>query len=120
MIVREVHKEIKWNKSKKSELEKVLAKQRKASEEVSDEHQNEVEHEFKKVLSERARRSEKLSLVENQGPAELIEKHDKKNKDDDEDDEGGTVSIPGDGEVTESEEDSEFAKVFAELRGKKL
>ena len=50
---------------KKSELEKVLAKQRKASEENSDEHRNEVENEFKKVLSERARRLEKVKF-ENQ------------------------------------------------------
>ena len=47
---------------RKSELEKVLAKQRKASEEVSDDHQNKVEHEFKKVLSERARRLEKVEM----------------------------------------------------------
>ena len=47
---------------RKSELEKVLAKQRKASEEVSDEHKNDVEHEFKKVLSERARRLEKVKV----------------------------------------------------------
>ena len=45
---------------RKSELEKVLAKQRKASEEVSDDHQNKVEHEFRKVLSERAMRLEKV------------------------------------------------------------
>ena len=47
---------------RKSELEKVLAKQRKASEEVSDDHQNKVEHEFKKVLSERARRLKKVEM----------------------------------------------------------
>merc|ERR1719312_884104 len=65
--VREVHREIRWNTNKginvlnnKSELEKVLAKQRKASEkkQVDD---TDVENEFHKMLSERAKRLEQIT-----------------------------------------------------------
>ena len=44
----------------KSELEKVLAKHRKASEEKTREAENEVEDEFHKIISERAKRLEKV------------------------------------------------------------
>ena len=62
--------------------------------------------------------------MESHDPAELIERNNEKKQDDndddeDDDDEDGSASAPCDGAGTVSEEDSEFARVFAELRGKK-
>ena len=67
--------------------------------------------------------------MESHDPAELIERNNEKKQDDndddeddddeDDDDEDGSASAPCDGAGTVSVEDSEFARVFAELRGKK-
>ena len=46
----------------KTELEKVLAKQRKASEQKSVEAEKEVEDEFHRLLSERAKRLEQVGI----------------------------------------------------------
>ena len=46
----------------KTELEKVLAKQRKASEQKSGEAEKEVEDEFHRLLSERAKRLEQVGI----------------------------------------------------------
>jgi hypothetical protein len=46
----------------KTELEKVLAKQRKASEQKSGEAEKEVEDEFQRLLSERAKRLEQVGI----------------------------------------------------------
>merc|ERR1711936_393329 len=66
--VREVHREIRWNSNKginvlnnKSELEKVLAKQRTASEKKQV-AEKEVENEFHKMLTERGKRLEQIFL----------------------------------------------------------
>merc|ERR1712106_205028 len=122
MSVRQVHKEIKWNKSKginvlptKSELEKVLAKQRKASEQKSPEHKNEVEDEFKKVLSGRARRLEKLAHEESLAVEEHAQRNPGESKD-----KRGLKAVPSDRGESVIQNDSEFAKVFAQLRGEKM
>ena len=46
----------------KTELEKVLAKQRKASEQKSGEAEKEVEDELHRLLSERAKRLEQVGI----------------------------------------------------------
>ena len=46
----------------KTELEKVLAKQRKASEQNSGEAEKEVEDELQRLLSERAKRLEQVGI----------------------------------------------------------
>ena len=118
----------------KSELEKVLAKQRKASEQKSPENKNEVEDEFKKVLSDRARRLEKvkcdmknvkyldadlmyLQLAHEESLA--VEEHAQRNPGESKD-KRGLKAVPSDRGESVIQNDSEFAKVFAQLRGEKM
>ena len=129
----------------KSELEKVLAKQRKASEQQSEKPEIEEEDEFQKVLSERAKRLEKVQISNNNLPS-LISKYpqltreeslaepaiakpnqdikvitDMKDIEDKKDIKVKKVSaaVTSDGVKSVTEEESEFARVFAQLRGEK-
>merc|ERR1711892_797453 len=121
--VREMQREIRWNSDKginvlnsKSELEKVLAKHRKASEEKTREAENEVEDEFHKIISERAKRLEKMEHADSQPPPPPPTLHNHtqckagQQKKYTEIREGGKSLI---------EQESEFARVFAQLRGEK-
>eukprot|EP00092_Neocalanus_flemingeri_P011526 GFUD01012421.1.p1 GENE.GFUD01012421.1~~GFUD01012421.1.p1 ORF type:complete len:195 (+),score=61.79 GFUD01012421.1:81-587(+) len=125
--VREMQREMRWNSDKginvlnsKTELEKVLAKQRRASEQKSREAENEVEDEFKKMITERAKRLKKLEQEEGlpappttqhnltQCQAVKVKKISQTPK--------KSVVISG-GEKSVMEQESEFARVFAQLRG---
>jgi len=128
--VREVQREIRWNSNKginvlntKSELEKVLAKQRKASEQNIQEVEEKVEDEFKKMVAERAKRLQKLeqeeslpippptqpSMRKSQAVTggEKMQKTTKKS------------SVISEADKSVIEQESEFARVFAQLRGAK-
>eukprot|EP00092_Neocalanus_flemingeri_P026564 GFUD01028788.1.p1 GENE.GFUD01028788.1~~GFUD01028788.1.p1 ORF type:complete len:181 (+),score=55.10 GFUD01028788.1:39-545(+) len=125
--VREMQREMRWNSDKginvlnsKSELEIVLAKHRNASEQISQENVNEVEDEFKKMIRERAKRLKKLEQEEGL-PAPPTTQHNLtqcqavkiKNISQTQQ---KSEAISQDG-LSVIEQESEFARVFAQLRG---
>jgi len=129
----------------KSELEKALAKQRLAAEqkqkeaEVTSKEKEETNPEFKRVLAERAKRLERLEAAEDCGDAEEREDEGQAKAKEvfqrlegrmEEGVRAGKKSVPTRGELvgkvkvevvggnsSSPEEQSEFAKVFAALRG---
>merc|ERR1719312_1867826 len=117
--VREVHRVIRWNTNKginvlnnKSELEKVLAKQKKASEKKQLD-EKEVENEFHQMLSERAKRLEQITDDEPTEEAGI----NKQNLSEIQQDRKSSASSDKRSSVIDQE--SEFARVFAQLRGEK-
>merc|ERR1712106_505738 len=117
--VRHVHSEIRWNSNKgvnvlnnKSELEKVLAKQRRASEQREEAGQ-EVEDEFHKIITERAKRLEQLSKEEFPEEGALTKPNLTKCQPE------KKSSVIGDGGTSVIQQESEFEKVFAQLRREK-
>merc|ERR1711892_493945 len=117
--VRHVHSEIRWNSNKginvlnnKSELEKVLTKHRRASEQKQ-EAENEVEDEFHRMITERAKRLQELSKEESPEEAALT----KPTLTECQPEKKSSVSSGGGPSVVQQE--SEFEKVFAQLRREK-
>eukprot|EP00090_Calanus_glacialis_P026078 TRINITY_DN4089_c0_g1_i8.p1 TRINITY_DN4089_c0_g1~~TRINITY_DN4089_c0_g1_i8.p1 ORF type:complete len:178 (+),score=57.56 TRINITY_DN4089_c0_g1_i8:47-580(+) len=143
-----IQREIKWNNKKginvlnnKSELQKALEKQRKNSNQKLKETENESCTQFDKILAERAQRLLKFEAEENHPPdsekslktrTKYIQNSDQsqttcKNKLTAVSSDNKIRSVNKSGESVDklkeesvtAEQESEFARVFAQLRGEK-
>merc|ERR1719419_1820289 len=108
-------REMRWNKNKginvlgtKSELEKVLAKQRKVSEDKIKKEDKHIEDEFQRILTERAKRLEQVAEEAPTGASRV--KVSNAN--------ARSHLIETEGKNVQ-EQETEYARVFAQLRGEK-